>query len=158
MELSLKENNIIAQAFAYLEEIYPLLQQNLKPIIETVIQNEYFFVEFEIDVEKYSIQFRSYDTENEVIDEFYILDEKGILGGKDLLLNDEEYDEHPEQLKLYDAFYSQLDVKFLDWFVSAWQSVHGNQINIEAYFGFKDDLRTFNLITQKWISKEDRVE
>lgn len=42
------------------------------------------------------------------------------------------------------------------WFVDCWKKAEGESIKLPVYFCFHDDIKSFDLIKNKWVTDDEK--
>ncbi|WHY01336.1 hypothetical protein [Neobacillus sp. DY30] len=148
-----------------LEKNTEKLIQNLKAIINYNYYNEIDLLDFSVFMQPFELSIMMFSMDKEANEVFYQGNDSSIYAGSLKLLGEIEYHQLPDNKSdEFWGFYEQNDEvistseeqTIVEWFVACWDKAGGHSFTLPAYLVFHDDVKSFDLHRNKWISDDEK--
>jgi hypothetical protein len=148
-----------------LEKNTEKLIRNLKAIINYHYYNEIDILDFSVFIQPFKLSVMMFSMDREANEVFYQGNDSSIFARSLDLLGEIEYLQlSDDKLDEFWEFYEQNDEELstseeqtiAEWFVACWDKAGGRRISLPAYLVFHDDVKSFDLHRNKWISDDEK--
>ncbi|MGE7667144.1 hypothetical protein ACQKMN_15665 [Ureibacillus composti] len=138
---------------------------NIKETINFNYFNEIDLLDFCVYIQPFELAVMMFSMDREANEVFYEGDDNSIFAGSyELLgdivyynLSDDESDDFWEFYEQNDEVLSNAETQaVMEWFITCWDRAKGKNLKLPAYFCFHDDVKSFDLHKNKWISDEEK--
>jgi hypothetical protein len=157
--------NYISTLKANLDKNSEKLIRNIGEILNLNYYKGIDLLDFSAFIQPFDLSIMMYSMDNEANEVFYEGNDSRIFAGSQELLEDIEYFTLPDDKSdEFWEFYEQNDKiisnaeeqTIVEWFVDCWKKAEGKSIKLPVYFSFHDDIKSFDLIKNKWVTDDEK--
>jgi len=144
-----------------------LLTENLRTIKSFNFFKEIDLLDFGIHIQLSEFSIMMYSMEKDANEVFYEGNDESIFSGSYEALEEIEFMRVPdEDLDEFDTFveendddiYNLQEKLIVEWFVSCWNKAVGHLVELPAFVGIEDGIKSYDLQKDGWILSEDKWE
>lgn len=152
---NLLKDNLSAYSKKLIDIIKEIRTYNYEPTID--------LLDFTLFQEPFTLSIRMFSMDKDA-NEVFQQNKKYFSGSKEILENVKYFNVSDHLIDDFWDFYDQneedlqkIEKEIIkDWFLHSWKKAYGQKIKLVSYLYFHDDLKSFDLHREEWISDEKK--